>query len=118
MLEIKTTSIDSFVYKKENHELRLQKDANGLPLIKEAGGKRASWFNNQGINIPDDYKLQLGLYLYLRNANKGLFAIAFLKPEDYVHPESFKIIDHEIALVNMDIRDKASLIQYVEAAKS
>jgi hypothetical protein len=42
MIEIKTTSIDSFVYKKENNELRLQRDKNGLPLIKEFGGKRAS----------------------------------------------------------------------------
>jgi hypothetical protein len=39
MLEIKTTSIDSFIYKNINNELKMQKDVNGLPLIKEKQGK-------------------------------------------------------------------------------
>jgi hypothetical protein len=98
--------------------LRLQRDKNGLPLIKEFGGKRASWFNQNGICIPDDYKLQLGLYLYLRNATKGLFAIAFLKPEDYAKPEDFKIDDHEIALIKMDVKNKSKLLQYIETAQA
>jgi hypothetical protein len=42
MLEIKTSSIDSFVYKKEKNELKMQKDAGGLPLIKTKGTKKAS----------------------------------------------------------------------------
>jgi hypothetical protein len=118
MIEIKTTSIDSFVYKKENNELRLQRDKNGFPLIKEVGGKRASWFNKDGVCIPDDYKLQLGLYLYLRNATNGLFAIAFLKPEDYVKPEDFNINDHEIALIKMDVKNNSKLLQYIKMAQA
>jgi hypothetical protein len=40
MLEIKTTSIDSFVYKTTNNELKMMKDSNGAPLVKEVNGKR------------------------------------------------------------------------------
>jgi hypothetical protein len=40
MLEIKTTSIDSFVYKNINNELKMMKDQNGAPLVKEINGKR------------------------------------------------------------------------------
>jgi hypothetical protein len=40
MLEIKTSSIDSFVYKKERNELKMVKDHNGLPVIKERNAKK------------------------------------------------------------------------------
>ncbi len=40
MLEIKTTSIDSFVYKKNKNDFILQKDANGNPVVKKIGEKR------------------------------------------------------------------------------
>jgi hypothetical protein len=43
MLEIKTSSIDSFVYKKDfNNCLKMQKDINGIPLVKEKNGKKDS----------------------------------------------------------------------------
>jgi hypothetical protein len=42
MLEVKTSSIDSFVYKKTNNELKMQFDFNGYPQIKEPNGKRNS----------------------------------------------------------------------------
>jgi hypothetical protein len=42
MLEIKTSSIDAFVYKNENGCLTMQKDQNNVPLIKTANAKRNS----------------------------------------------------------------------------
>jgi hypothetical protein len=40
MLEIKTSSIDSFVYKRVNNQLKMTKDVNGLPVIKEKNAKK------------------------------------------------------------------------------
>lgn len=102
MLEIKTSSIDALVYKNEGGCMKMQKDTNGLPLVKATNIKRESWFKNGQIYIPDDYKLQLGLYLYLRNHNKGLFAIAFLQPTDYANPQRYDVTQREIKLVNVD----------------
>jgi hypothetical protein len=42
MLEIKTSSIDSFVYKRERNELRMVKNQSGLPKIKEKNAKKNS----------------------------------------------------------------------------
>jgi hypothetical protein len=39
MLEIKTTSIDSFVYKTQNNQLTMQKDGKGYPLVKQVKSK-------------------------------------------------------------------------------
>lgn len=104
MLEIKTSSIDSFVYKKIDHVFILQKDNNSKPIIKEVGGKKAKWFDSKNnIQIPEDYKFQLGLYCYLRNVTKGLFAICFLKTEDYLNPEACDVNEREIQLVEFDI---------------
>lgn len=111
MLEIKTTSIDSFVYKTIDGVLKMQKDDNNIPLVKLKNGKKASWFVNDKIVIPDEYKLQLSLYLYLRNINKGLFAIAFLEKEDYANPEKFDVNKRHIELVGIDLkRDQFSKI--------
>jgi hypothetical protein len=41
MIEIKTSSIDAFVYKHINGSLRMQKELDGMPKIKEAGKKRS-----------------------------------------------------------------------------
>lgn len=104
MLEIKTSSIDSFVYKKIDHVFILQKDGNQAPLIKQKDGKRAKWFNSKNeILVPEEYKFQLGLYCYLRNITKGLFAICFLKTEDYLYPEKCDVNQREIQLVEFDI---------------
>jgi hypothetical protein len=40
MLEIKTTSIDSFVFVNKNNGLFLKLDENNAPVVKEKGGKR------------------------------------------------------------------------------
>jgi hypothetical protein len=104
MLEIKTSSIDAFVYKRERNELKMVKDENGLPVIKEKNAKKASWFTNDQITIPNEYCLQLGLYLYLRNTTHGIFGIAFLKPEDYANPEHFKASEREIQIVKCEMQ--------------
>jgi hypothetical protein len=96
--------------------LKMQKDANGLPLIKEKGSKKSSWFNNDKISIPTEYCLQLALYLYLRNVNHGVFAVAFLEPEDYLHPELFTVTNREIRIVDFNIKREqiVPLIEYAE----
>lgn len=43
MLEIKTTAIDSFMYKKEGTIFVLQKDENNAPIVKSEGTKREKW---------------------------------------------------------------------------
>ena len=104
MLEIKTSSIDAFVYKTEKGLLRMQKDEHGYPLIKEAGKKKLSWYGSDGkLQVSEEYMFQLGLYLYLRKVNTGMFAVCFLTKEDYAHPENFKINDHDVALRSMTI---------------
>ncbi|MCF1349098.1 MPN551 family DNA-binding protein [Ureaplasma urealyticum] len=105
MLEIKTTSIDSFAFKTIDYVLVLQKDEFNRPIVKKKGDKRAKWFNSDEsqVIISEDYKLQLGLYCYLRKITKGIFAIAFLTSEDYINPQSFDINKNEIILVNYEI---------------
>lgn len=116
MLEIKTTSIDSFVYKRKNNVLTMEKDKSNCPIVKQKNGKLSTWFLNEKIDISIDYKLQLGLYLYLRKINLGLFAIAFLKPNDYCVPEKFIGNDDNIetALMYVDQNEFKKLIDYAE----
>lgn len=104
ILEIKTTSIDSFKFKKENGLFTLLKDANNHPIVKVKGEKKQKWFDaNSNIIIPDEYKYQLGLYCFLRNTESGIFAIAFLETIDYINPSSTKIEEREIYLVDFSI---------------
>jgi len=104
MLEIKTTSIDSFKFKKEGNLFILQKDELGHPLIKEKNGKKNKWFDSTGnIIIPVDYSYQLGLYCYLRNITKGLFAICFLEHIDYINPENININERDVRLIDFSL---------------
>ena len=81
MLQIKTTSIHSLVYRKIDKTLPLQKDYNNVPLVKQKNGGLKKWVNAYNeITISVDYCMQLSSYLYLRNVEKGLFIIAFLEP--------------------------------------
>ncbi|MEF9984801.1 MAG: YqaJ viral recombinase family protein [Malacoplasma sp.] len=116
MLEVKTTSIDSFVYKYENDVLTLMKDKNNLPIVKEQYGKLLSWFENDKMEISYDYQLQLALYLYLRKHNLGLFAIAFLDKKYYLDYSSYKPENNYVATsflyINKDEFQK--LISYSE----
>ncbi len=104
ILEIKTSSIDAFKFKRENGLFVLQKDENNFPIVKSKGEKKAKWFDaKNNIVIPEEYKYQLGLYCYLRNVDKGLFAIAFLTTEDYIYPQQTNINEREIYLVDFNI---------------
>lgn len=116
MIEIKTSSIDSFVYKNENGSLTMQKDRDGIPLVKIPNAKRNSWVRDDKTYVPDDYKLQLGLYLYLRKHNKGLFAVIFLQGVDYVRPDQCDIQQREIKLINVDY-DLETFEKYINHAK-
>jgi hypothetical protein len=115
MLEIKTTSADSLLYRRENNALTMVKDEDGIPIIKEPGAKKSSWFDGDQIVVSDEYCLQLGLYLYLRNTTQGLFAVAFLEPMDYVVPDEFDAETHDIQLATCSI-DRAKLEPYIQYA--
>lgn len=117
MLEIKTTSIDAFEFTKKDGALFIKRDKNNLPIVKSYGTKKEKWFDkNNKIIIPMEYKLQLGLYCYLRNINKGIFAIAFLEYEDYINPDDFNPLNKEIRLVNFEINkdEFKKIIEYSE----
>lgn len=103
MLEIKTSSVDKFEYKNINGKLTMQFDTDNLPKVKSANEKMNSWFENGQIIIPIEYKYQLGLYLYLRNIEKGMFVVGFLTREDYVYPEKFNPNNRNIYMVEMKI---------------
>jgi hypothetical protein len=47
--------------------------------------------------------MQLGLYCYLRNISKGVFAIAFLNVEDYLYPKKVDVTKRRVELVNFDL---------------
>ena len=117
MLEIKTTSIDSFVYKTENGVLKMQKDKNNIPLVKIPNGKMESWYdNNKKLVIPTEYELQLSLYLYLRNVTKGLFAVAFLEKEYYANPDAFNPNKSKIEFAEIDL-DRNNFEKIITIAK-
>jgi hypothetical protein len=65
------------------------------------------------IKLPSDYQLQLGLYMYLRKAHKGLFAVGFLKVEDYVSPEKFDFKNREIRLIDFSF-DHQEFKKYID----
>jgi len=118
MLEVKSSSIDKFVYKTIDGELRMQKDANGVPQVKLAGGKKLEWFNSDGsVHLSDEYKAQLGLYLYLRGVEKGMFAVGFLTPDEYVHPEKFVASANNVIMVNFNLTNKEAFKKYVDQGR-
>jgi hypothetical protein len=82
-------------------------DEYGFPVILEPNKKRESWFRGDTLEIPDNYRLQLGLYLYLRNIDRGLFAVGFLRAEDYKLPHLFEPDDREIVYEWMFMNPKA-----------
>jgi hypothetical protein len=59
--------------------------------------------------------MQLGLYLYLRNINYGVFAIGFLETVDYVLPHKFNPNQREIKLVDFYI-DRNKFQVYIDYA--
>lgn len=104
MLEIKTTSIDSFVFKKENNLMVLQKDSSGKPIVKKENEKKQKWFNsNNQIIIPNEYMFQLGLYCYLRNIQNAIFAVCFLETNDYINPQDCDVNSRDVRIVDFNV---------------
>ncbi|CCE66655.1 MPN551 family DNA-binding protein [Candidatus Mycoplasma haematominutum] len=91
VIEIKTTPIDSYIYTFKDNELRLVKDKEGIPKVKEYKGNIHKWFafSENQLRIPEEYQYQLALYLYLRQIEKGYFCIGFLNTSHYLKPETF-----------------------------
>lgn len=116
MLEIKTSSTDSLVYKNINSELKMILGNDGLPIAKKINGKKEQWFIDGKINVSDEYKMQLGLYLYLRNINKGIFAICFLEREDYIFPEKCDIKNRDIKLVELNLK-REKILPFIKQAE-
>lgn len=103
ILEIKTSSIDAFKYKKEKGVFVLQKDEKGNPIVKELGTKKLHWYNDNGtIKVPEEYKYQLGLYMYLRNTQNGMIACVFVNTDDYPHPDTAIVDKNNIIAANIN----------------
>lgn len=116
MLEIKTASIDSFVFNETNGFYYMQKDENGKPIIKMINGKIPEWFQNNIIKIPENYLFQLNLYLYLRNATKGSFVVGFVPTDLYVKPQEFDVKTNKVCIVNCE-QNRDLFAKYIEYAK-
>ena len=118
MLEIKTSSEDKLKFTTLNNNLVMQKDSTGRPIVVTKEAKKKEWFNAKGeAIIPKEYVYQLALYLYLRKAKKGLFAVCFLKTADYVNPEKFDIEHADLLFVEMNLDDINWIDIEVEKAK-
>lgn len=90
LFEIKTTSYDKLLYEEIDGSLRMQKDSNNIPIVKEEKQNYLKWFDeNKQLKIPPAYIAQLQLYMYLRNARRGVILVAFLDKKDYAFPELF-----------------------------
>jgi hypothetical protein len=59
--------------------------------------------------------MQLGLYLHLRKATYGIFAVGFLEIEDYVKPNDFDPTKREIRLLKMKLDDE-QFLKYINQA--
>lgn len=118
MLEIKTASLDDFCYRYDEHvkAFLLRKDSNGVPLVKDANGKYRKWHANGKIVVPKNYKVQLALYLYLRQQIEGMFVICFLKKEDYAFPHECDVSRREVIFEKMRLNLKI-FDRYINDAK-
>jgi hypothetical protein len=116
MLEIKTTSWDKFQFIKNGNNFNV-KIENNMPVVKTPNEGLKKWFNKGEIIIPIEYSLQLSLYMYLRGASKGIFAVAFLHPEDYINPESFDVENRKVYLADFSY-NKEEFSKYYEYSKN
>ena len=117
MLEIKTSSYDAFVFKNEKNVLKLMKDSNNIPLVKVKNKKYESWFNEDKINIPTEYAYQLGLYMFLRKINNGLFAVSFIEKQYYANPNAFIPNEKNTYLINFKINNTDSFSKKIDLAR-
>ncbi|AEG72542.1 hypothetical protein MHF_0247 [Mycoplasma haemofelis Ohio2] len=91
ILEIKTAQLDKYKWIFKDNQFRLSTE-DGKPVVAQTGGGLVKWFKNGEVLIPESYKDQLSLYLYLRGITVGYFCVAFLKNEDYANPHSVKFV--------------------------
>lgn len=117
MLEIKTSSYDAFVFKNEKNVLKLMKDSNNIPLVKVKNKKYESWFNEDKINIPTEYAYQLGLYMFLRKINNGLFVVSFIEKQYYANPNAFIPNEKNTYLINFKINNIDSFSKKIDQAR-
>lgn len=118
MIEIKTIAIDKFVMKKVKGVYEIQKE-NGLPLVKPNGQGlgRLDKLNDDGsLKVSEDYKLQLGLYLYLRKVRYGVFAYCFITTDEFAHPEKVVANDSNVQCSSLRIND--SFKKYLDQAEA
>lgn len=105
MIEIKTASIDQFLFEKKNGFCYMQKE-DGLPIIKNKDVKYNSWFLNNKINIPNNYLFQLSLYMYLKKVDLGAFIIGFVPTINYKDPKDYDVKSNEVRIVNYTLNLK------------
>ena len=105
MIEIKTASIDQFLFEKKNGFYYMQKE-DGLPIIKNKDVKYNSWFLNNKINIPNNYLFQLSLYMYLKKVDLGAFIIGFVPTTNYKDPKDYDVKSNEVRIVNYTLNLK------------
>ena len=105
MIEIKTASIDQFLFEKKNGFYYMQKE-DGLPIIKNKDVKYNSWFLNNKINIPNNYLFQLSLYMYLKKVDLGAFIIGFVPTINYKDPKDYDVKSNEVRIVNYTLNLK------------
>lgn len=105
MIEIKTASIDQFLFEKKNGFYYMQKE-DGLPIIKNKDVKYNSWFLNNKISIPNNYLFQLSLYMYLKKVDLGAFIIGFVPTINYKDPKDYDVKSNEVRIVNYTLNLK------------
>lgn len=105
MIEIKTASIDQFLFEKKNGFYYMQKE-DGLPIIKNKDVKYNSWFLNNKISIPNNYLFQLSLYMYLKKVDLGTFIIGFVPTINYKDPKDYDVKSNEVRIVNYTLNLK------------
>ena len=115
MIEIKTASIDQFLFEKKNGFYYMQKE-NGLPIIKNKDAKYNSWFVDNKIIIPNNYLFQLSLYMYLKKVDIGAFIVGFVPTINYKNPGSYNVNSNEVRIVNYKL-DLKKFDWYIDYAK-
>lgn len=79
-------------------------DKKTLTAIVECktSSKPQEWANNM---VPIEYLLQGLEYAYLKHIDRIVFVCAFLKEEDYNHPEMFEVTDDNTIIVIKKLED-------------
>jgi hypothetical protein len=104
MMEIKTTSVDKFDWRKNGEALNLVWDGE-LPKVKKVNAGKEGWFINDEIQLPSHYLMQLCLYMYLRNITNGVFVVGFVETLYYANPKLWKPSEENVTIVEVKMND-------------